>query len=273
MSQLKQPRFVFLHIPKTGGMTLRHVIYKQFQGVKSLTIKKALETPKFLDRSIEERNKLGLISGHLRFSDEFTFPDATNYFTMLRDPKKRTLSHYNYLNFRTRHPFYNEMTSNNYSIHDMLTKGYVLNFDNCMVRFLSGNVFKDFGTVNQEDYEKAIANFDKYFHHFGINEYFNESILILSYELNWKFPYYANINTTDKKKITSIEGEETLAALAKCTYYDQQLYDYALRKFKAKLERYKPQLEKDLVKLKKGNKLFNFFLKLHYVLNRKKING
>lgn len=273
MSQLKQPRFVFLHVPKTGGMTLRHVIYKQFQGAKSLTIKKALETPKFLERSTEDRHKLGLISGHFRFSNEFTFSDETNYFTMLRDPKKRILSHYNYLYFRTRHPFYKEMTSKNYSIHDMLTQGHVLNFDNCMVRFLSGNVFKDFGAINQDDYEKAIENFDKYFQHFGINEYFNESILILHYELNWKFPYYAQINTTDKKKITSIEGEETLAALAKCTQYDQMLYDHALKKFKQKLELHRESLEKDLIKLKTGNQRFRFFLKLHYFINREKVNG
>lgn len=273
MSQLKQPRFVFLHIPKTGGMTLRHLIYKQYQGPPSITIKKALDTPKYSEMPIEERNKLGLIIGHFQFSEAFSFPDKTNYFTMLRDPKKRSISHYNYLNFRTRHPFYNEMVTNNYSLLDMLTQGHVLNFDNCMVRFLSGNVFKDFGTINQEDYEKAVANFDKYFVHFGINEYFNESILILNYELNWKFPYYAKINTTDQKKITKVEDEETIAALAKCNYYDQLLYDYALKKFKVKLEQYQEQLKKDVVKLKEGNKWRDFFLKLHYVLNRSKVNG
>lgn len=273
MSQLNQPRFVFLHIPKTGGMTLRHLIFKQFQNTPYLIFKKAKHSLKFLNLSAVEKNKLGLIAGHFQFSDDFTFASETNYFTMLRDPKKRVLSAFNFLNFKTSHGRNKEMINQNYSLLDMLTNGRVLNFDNGMVRFLSGNVFKEFGTINQDDYEKAIFNFDKYFTHFGINEYFNESILILSYELNWKFPYYTKINTTDKKKMIVPEGEETLAALDKCNFYDQLLYDYALKKFKQKLQQHQQQLQIDVVKLNEGNKWRNLFLKLHYALYKRKVQG
>ncbi len=273
MNSSKPARFVFLHVPKTGGKTLRHIIYRQYRNRKALRLKGEKETQKFLNLSAGEKNELQLISGHFSFSGAFTFSGPTDYFTMLRDPKKRVISGYNFLNWNPRHAFYKDMVANNYSLLDMLTQGHVANFDNGMVRFLSGTEQKAFGTINQSDCDKAIENFDTYFTHFGINEYFDESILMVSYELGWAFPYYARINTTDKKKITTIDDPATLEALQRCIRYDQQLYDHALAKFRLKLTHYKHQLSADLIKLNEGNKKRNLFLKLHYALFKRQING
>ncbi len=274
MSQFEQPRFIFLHIPKTGGMTLKHIIFRQFKGVKSLNLRitKKLNTKPLSSFTEKERNELRLISGHFAFSDDFIFPDATNYFTMLREPVKRVISQYNYLYSNTQHAFNKTMVEKNYSLYDMLSQGYVKHFDNCLVRFLSGSVFKDFGTIDEADYQKALQNFDKYFTHFGLNEHFDESILMLSYELNWKFPYYAHINTTKTKKTDITFDAQTNAALVKCTQFDKRLYDYAFIKFQTKLAENKARLQQDVTKLEKGNTVRNFWLKLHYLINEKKIN-
>ena len=268
----KHPPFCFLHIPKTGGITLAYIIFNQYRYAKTFTIGSALLTESFLRLPLKERAEYEIVRGHFAFDERFKISDDTRFFTMLREPAKRIISHYNFLFYQTSHFFHGEMVRNNYSLKDMLTQGHMKGFDNCMVRYLSGTVLKEFGKVDEADLKAAIRNFDKYFSSFGINEFFDESLLMLSYELNWKFPYSANLNETKQKKITQVTDEETKRALDQCTRFDYQLYNYALAKFKEKKSFYQNQLNDDLIRLREGNRKRNFFLKVDYVLNRNKIS-
>lgn len=261
----------FLHIPKTGGITLRYVIFNNYRRAKSYTIESVVFTDRFLNLSLANRMEYEVVQGHFTFSDKFAYNSATQFYVMLREPVKRILSHYNFLYSKKEHPFHKEITTNNYSLKEMLTQGYVKNFDNCQVRFLSGNTSKKFGDINESDLQLALYNFDKYFSHFGIVEYFDESLLLLTYELNWKFPYYTSLNETKTKKLAGEIDTETKQLVEHNSRFDKLLYNHALAKFEQKLHRYESRIKTDLVKLHKGNESKKWLLKLDFMLNKQRI--
>ena len=70
-----------------------------------------------------------------------------------------------------------------------------------MTRLLAGGEYTfnvPFGSINEEHYEMAIKNLDNHFAVTGITERFNESILVLANELNWKSPYYSIANKSNR---------------------------------------------------------------------------
>ena len=197
-----------------------------------------------------------MVKGHFWFDFERFSPTSDSvYFTFLRKPISRTVSHYWFLYQNPRHWFYKEMMENNYTLLELYKNGKVLNLDNCMIRFLSGNIFKSWGEINETDYNIAKDNFDKHFQHFGINEYYDESLLILAKQLGWKTPNYARLNLGTKKKNESFD-KETQELMAHYNQFDERLYQHALAKFQIMLKENAAMLEKELPAYREKNKTY-----------------
>lgn len=250
--------FFFIHIPKTGGVTFQYILNKQYGSCRKFTLH-PYNNGLWQKLSNDAKLSYKIIKGHFRFKPDL-YPGKCIYFTFLREPEKRLLSHYNFIKTTVTHRLYREMKEKNYSLMDLVENGKIPNLDNCMVRYIAGCGEKKFGEVNESDLQKAISNFDNYFKNFGILEKYDESLLILSYELGWKTPYYTLHNegkvNVNKSKIDS----ETKEAILICNRYDELLWKHACVKFEEKVKKHKEKLDLELLKFKEKNRGNRFLI-------------
>ena len=76
--------FIHLHIPKTGGTTLRDIIHRQYQSKQILVIPK-LENSESIIKEISaaQINQLKVIQGHLKYGIHKYFHRNTKYFVII----------------------------------------------------------------------------------------------------------------------------------------------------------------------------------------------
>ena len=104
---------IFIHIHKTGGSSLNEIISHQYAPQRILSLyqsnpfKKNSTTPRYeaLSRlSQEEKRRIALIRGHIAFGIHEFLPQPACYFTLVRNPISRMLSHYYYIQKSARNP-------------------------------------------------------------------------------------------------------------------------------------------------------------------------
>ena len=94
---------VFIHIPKTGGMTMERLISRQYPKplTRWISLQRPAQVSAFLAMSEEERARLRCLMGHIQFGYHRHLPQETVYITLLREPMARFVSEYHHL---SRHP-------------------------------------------------------------------------------------------------------------------------------------------------------------------------
>ena len=222
---------IFLHIPKTAGTTVQHIMHNEYRGLKFFTSGNYKQIENFKKLSDEEKKKIKVIKGHFPFGVHKNYPGPITYFTFFRDPVKRSISDFNFLYQNKTLAFHEEIMRKQYSLKDMLNGGYIKNFDNCHVRFLAGANDLEYGKVNEETYALALKNFDTYFETFGISERVDESLIYIKRKLNWSMPFYVNANVSEKSSYRKKFDEETYRLLEHYNKFDIMLYNHACKKF------------------------------------------
>lgn len=259
--------FLFLHIPKTGGMTFHGIIRRQFYRSKRYTIVSNKHVAHWNGLGAEEKRKFGVVKGHFWWQGTAFHPDEAIHYTFLRDPEKRIKSHYYHvlpLHHRGE-MLTQEFGEGHFSLKDLLLAGKFLRFDNCSVRFLSGNIDKPWDSIDDSDLQLAIKNFDEKFQHFGLQERYDESLMLLQYELGWKAPYYVSLNITGEsvRKEEEKFDAETLELIKHFSRFDRLLWEHGKKRFEEKLALHGEKLQRDVTRFQTKNRR-NVFLRSLY---------
>ena len=189
---------------------------------------------------IATRNKYNLFRGHAKFGIHRLITQPFTYITILREPISRIVSHYNYVLRTPEHALHDRVTSSGLTIEQYVSDGISTELNNGQVRLVSGvGANLPFGECDDDLLAKAITNLETDFSVVGLAERFDETILLMSQNLQWKKkPLYI------KRNVAKFRGNDykmnlppnTIDIIRKYNALDIELYEYATAQFRQALK-------------------------------------
>jgi hypothetical protein len=149
-----------------------------------------------------------------------------------------------------------------FNLDDFLACGDI-SLSNLQTRFLIGHA--KFETLNKNQaIDQALKNLFNKISYYGIQDYFDESLIIFSKALNWRLPVYIRKNTRDPKKQIKFESRH-IEIIQRFNQIDIAVYNQAKESFMQKINSQSFD-EEELVLLQKKNKDNQYFISLEYQL-------
>ena len=253
------PIDIFLHVHKTGGMSLTELLRDIYPANRIYLIngeRYERAAAEFADLPQHERDAYALLKGHMFFGYHRHLTRPARYFSMLRDPRKRLISLYNYL---YNHRLYPQIQADNLSFEQFLSLGIYPTADNGLARFIAGIDYQalPYGQTNEEVVSVAKANIDRHFTFIGRIDRYDESLLLMKELLGWPTdPVYDRINRSKTKEITVADVDFESSEILPYWRYDQEVYTYAMRKFEPLYTRYADMLERELPRFRAANEAY-----------------
>lgn len=254
---------IFLHLPKTAGTTFHQVLEREFpdrrhfcafgNGFKQLNGLRHL--------SQDQINAIDIVRGHVNYGIHRYFTRPCRYITFLRDPVARIVSHYAYIQSNRHHPLHNHFICRPFSLRDFLHKS--ADNDNGQVRALCGlsNTLSLFdgpripiGCLTAGHLHQALENLQS-FASFGIQERFDESLLLLKHRLGLDFPLYISENVGNRANAVQLSQEDE-DYLRETNQLDLALYDHACKLFDAAIRERADLIDIELPCFLEMNKLY-----------------
>ena len=267
---------IFMHVPKTAGTSLRHIVQSQFQPNHVFEFYNLKTQPPKVRKGIEKYNNLTearkksikFVSGHVGFGLHEFLSRPCTYITVLRDPVERVISYYYFL-LRNQNAIVKDKTL----LEFVKTCGGVHNSMTC---YLSGLTLQaqlqgydaklKSQQFDQETLTKAKLNLTNYFKVVGFVDRFDETCMLLKQVLGWSIPsFYVKKNVAKHSNVSREIPPETLSLIHKFNELDLSLYSYAREKFTEMIQQQDASFKEDLDKYKLAQQESNnkLYFKIH----------
>ena len=209
---MQHPLIAFVHTEKTGGITLNRVLQKSY-GARHCDVQTiAVRQKEFRDRDFKlvkmAHPRLDSIAGH-KIRPYVDLSGDVKYFTFLREPVKRCISHYQF------------------QVHNM---GQSHPYD----YWIGNEHYRNYQTqkiAGVQDVEKAIEILEERFLFVGLTEKFDESLGLLNRLLENRLDIsYDRHNVSPDNAIRDrIMGDPGLMELTRAANeLDRQLFEYVV---------------------------------------------
>jgi hypothetical protein len=265
---------LFLHLAKTGGMTLADILARNFATEESLQIDMAetnasalgIWSHSTLEQTLErlqrsEADRLRVVWGHYRHGVQALLPKPCAVVTLLRDPVDRIVSAYYYSN--------ESVGSLEYLEQYHARRYYDIGFDNAMSRIISGRASLDpiaarqdattenFPMVTEADFEAAAGNLDGYLV-VGTTEQFDETLLVLGRDLRWSLGdlLYTPVNVTASRPVQLDISDALREKILDWNRYDARLVERARAHLARRIAAYRGDFARDLSLFRELNSQF-----------------
>jgi hypothetical protein len=266
---------LFLHLAKTGGMTLADIFARNFAPEDFLQVDMAeadasgmgtwshAAVERALSRlKLSEVAQLRAVWGHYGQGIQAHLPKPCAVVTLLRDPVDRVISVYHYLNEVA---WQSAETLEEYFFG---RKHYLLAFDNCMTRALSGRPAldpaaqslastEDVPRLGEQDFDAAASNLDEYLV-VGTTEQFDETLLILGRDLRWSLSdlAYNRVNVTTSRPAKPDISDALREKIFAWNRYDARLVERARAHLARRIAAYRGDFARDLSLFRELNSQF-----------------
>lgn len=245
---------IFVHIPKSAGTTLNHVIAWEYSPFQIVSVDGRFPrwawrrmthwTPRRLARS-------DVFTGHMPFGLDKYLARESNYITILRKPVERVISEYFYRIGRKSHPLADR------EIKGLSLREYVekLPYDNVQTKLLAGgNPAYDFmaGGCSDAMLETAKRNLAQRFSLVGLTERFEETLALCKILFGWKVERYATMRVTPGKSKEKGVPIELRDLIAERNRFDVALYKYGIELFEQALGHHRERLPQMLDEVRKA---------------------
>ncbi len=177
-------------------------------------------------------------------------------FTFLREPVERAISHYYYLKSLKSSKHYDYLNAPNTTIESFYGLREKFDMDNGMVRYLAGEHNIPCGELNRSHLDAAIEALESKIDFFGMQDHYDESLILLSAQMEWKLPLYRRKNEGNMTKNVSAS---TLQFLKKENHLDVALYAHATKLFATRLSLMTGEEKKKLNRLQSLNHLVSYW--------------
>jgi len=243
--------FIFLHVPKTAGTTLRAIIERQYLGRDIYTIYDDApdhhSTSDLEELDEEARDRILVFCGHVPFGLHKRIGGALRYFTLLRDPVERVLSYYHH-----RMNLSPTWQGNQVSLMKFVLETRDIEVDNLQTRLLSG-VSRPFGRCHEGMLWTAIDNVERHFEVVGTSEMFDESLMLMKAALGWERPFYVRENESRGRRPAEHYSRVELETVRDHNRFDALLYAYVKRRLKQQIKRAGEAFRRDLQRFREAN--------------------
>jgi hypothetical protein len=269
------PRLLILiHIPKTAGTTLSHMLRMRFALRPANWLRHArtlgyyhlgYARPEHLEARLariaalspRQRSQVRFFAAHAGFGLRERLPDdlraTAGYITVLRDPVARVISTFHHLRSEGRLP--RDLNLRNYI--DQRRHFGLFKFDNAQTRYLAGEggvaIDDHAHRVTRDMLELAKQRLEHDIWWFGLTERFEESVLMLADLLRWKRPQYVSARVTKSRGDEQPPETALLAKIREINALDVELYEHAARLFEQRLASQPPDFADRLARLRHRN--------------------
>lgn len=227
--------FFFLHIPRTAGTTVNTIIRNNFDRGEVLSVYDASDYERRATLYAEELDGVRVIQGHLfleRYDPPQIYSRNVRVFTFLRDPVQRLVSEYLFLRHWDENHLYELLNREDIGFEEYLTSDRrELRFrgKNFMTRMISGMDF-DTSRMPRAALAAAKRNLERVFGFVGVQERFDESLLLLKDFMGLRSIFYERRNAL-RPGLKDAVGEEGLRLARRLNEADAELHAFALRLF------------------------------------------
>lgn len=238
----------FVHVPKTAGTTLNSILAQEYAPGERYEIMMRgmswiLPRPEIIRRPLisfskirrlrsatRSRRDLRLLHGHFDLSIAKHLPANTRYFTLLRHPVERAISHY--CHYRRRACERVHALASRSTIAEWVSACGLVEMDNGQTRRMAGEMNLPCGRVTRHTLERAKSNLAG-FAAVGLTERFDETLALLARVFGWSARAYVAQNVGADRPPRSELSRETVEAIERCNRFDLELYRYAADLFES----------------------------------------
>lgn len=255
-SKRAESTIIFLHVSKAAGTTMHGILNQQYSKNQTLRFNGIESRNELLNLPISQLSQLKLIRGHFAFGIHQFLDFPCTYFTILRNPVARFISHYHYIHRSPDVPRHREISK--MTLMDFVTyEGS--SFGNLQTRMLFG-LSDSPGDSHHEILDTVKQNIQSYFPVIGLTEYFDETLVLLRHQFGWGLPVYINQNITNypHRKDSKIDSK-ILDLIEESNQLDIELYNWVSLRFHEQLQSLGTTLSKDLKKQRLLNTLYQPF--------------
>lgn len=204
---------VFVHIPKTAGMTFRKILDRQFTADQICKIGPDFQGSIDGIRNLgqEEKRKTRCISGHIPYGIHQYFPNhSVHYLSFIRDPVDRAVSEYFYFRNRTElRPLIGLEQSCNFTPEVYIEHLDQVGMGDFQTRILSGfgdmikRVLPPYPPIPEEVGSELLQVIYQNYAFIGTVSLFDESLLMLRQQFSWPNIRYIrrNVAKVDPERI------------------------------------------------------------------------
>jgi hypothetical protein len=255
MPLIRPDILIFFHIGKTGGMTLRNILDRnfpeeeRFNGTVGET-RSALGVRPFAaiaasyrELPEERRRAIRMAGGHVPMGIHTLFDRPARYLTLLRDPVDRVVSSFYYLRGIASLPFHPAIKD--FEIDEYIESRLGLDPFDYQVRVVSGAAELDaewsdlkpldVAPVGSAHLELAKRNLEQHFLFAGTTEGFSAAVMILRRLYGWRFGdvLFRKDNVTERRPRLLDLRDTTIANIRRHNVHDQALYAWVDARFRA----------------------------------------
>ncbi|MCA9299037.1 MAG: sulfotransferase family 2 domain-containing protein, partial [Phycisphaerales bacterium] len=182
-------KVIFVHIPKTGGTSFGRALASEYShDIRFLEggVRLAHEQIRTMTRA--ELEPYRAFSGHLPFGLHRDLPFACGYVTFLRDPTERLVSHYFHILEDPEHYLHETLVARRVSLLDYVSSDLTVELDNHQTRMVAGieDADRPINTCDESLLRLARTNIERHFHAVGVQEHFDDSLLLARSCLGWR---------------------------------------------------------------------------------------
>ncbi len=261
---------LFLHIPKTAGTTLQAIIAQQYPAGSVYTIGTDINDAivRFRKLPQSERSRLRVLQGHMSFGLDTSMPPPATYVAVLRNPLRRALSDYAFVRSTPQHPLF--ATVKDMTLRQYMQSNLTGQLSNGQTRLLCGDSLPDdtgiptLRDLGEADLRTAMHNLDTRFAVVGLQERFDETLLLLKRRLGWRFPFYVRRNVTRPERRIRALSPEDRALIEEQNQLDTALYGHACARFEREVQAQGVSFRLELVLFRAMNRCYRLLRALEW---------